>query len=245
MEREVVNNAFYDDLGKQWYEAYNHPIALLRAENKARAPWVIKKIAEHFSQNRCSLLDIGCGGGFLSNTLAQHGHQVTGIDISEESLHIAREMDSTRTVNYCKADGYKLPFSSEQFEIVCAMDLLEHVEEPTRVIAEASRVLKPGGIFFFHTFNRNWFSWLIALKGVEWFVPNTPENMHLYRLFIKPREMTHYLKQNNLKVSEILGLMPAMDKGFFQLILQRRISTHFSFKIISSLKCGYMGHAIK
>ena len=78
MEREVVNNAFYDDLGRKWYEAYDHPIALLRAENNARAPWVAKKIADHFDKNRCSVLDIGCGGGFLSNTLAQHGHQVTG-----------------------------------------------------------------------------------------------------------------------------------------------------------------------
>jgi 2-polyprenyl-6-hydroxyphenyl methylase/3-demethylubiquinone-9 3-methyltransferase len=245
MERKVVNNAFYDALGNEWYESYNHPIALLRAENKARAPWVSLKIAEHFKTKNCSIIDVGCGGGFLSNTLAQQGHCVSGIDLSEESLSVAHERDITGTVSYQKADAYALPFPEKHFEIVCAMDLLEHVEEPARVISEASRVLKPGGLFFFHTFNRNWFSWLFALKGVEYFVPNTPPNIHVYRLFIKPSELACTLVQNGLKVSEYHGLMPAIGKPFFQLILQRKISPQFSFKIVPSLKCGYMGYAIK
>jgi len=245
MERKVVNNDFYDDLGEKWYQAYDHPIALLRAENQARAPWVAKKIADHFINKNCAVIDIGCGGGFLSNTLAYQGHQVTGIDLSEESLNVARKHDTTCTVCYQNANAYSLPFSSSKFEIACAMDILEHVEEPIKVIAEASRVLKPGGLFFFHTFNRNWLSWLFALKGIEWFVQNAPSNIHLYRLFIKPSEICHYLEKSCLNVSEILGLMPAMNKAFFKFLLLRRISPQFSFKIISSIKCGYMGYAIK
>jgi 2-polyprenyl-6-hydroxyphenyl methylase / 3-demethylubiquinone-9 3-methyltransferase len=218
--------------------------AFLRAENRARAPWVAKKIAHHFAHKQCSVVDVGCGAGFLSNALAQYGHHVTGIDLSEESLNVAREKDVTHTVYYCNANGYALPFSPLQFEVICAMDLLEHVEEPGKMIAEASRVLKPGGLFFFHTINRNWFSWLFALKGVEWFVPNTSPD-RLYRRFIKPKEMSKYLEQNLLKISEIFGLTPTLDKEFFKLVLNKIISNHFSFKIVPSLKCGYMGYAVK
>lgn len=244
MEREVVNNAFYDDLGSQWYEAYDHPIALLRAENKARAPWVASQLTNHFTAP-CSVLDIGCGAGFLSNCLAQHGHKLTGIDLSSPSLKIAQAYDTTHTAHYQKADACSLPFQQGQFDAVCAMDLLEHVEEPDRVIAEASRVLKPGGLFFFHTFNRTWLSWLFAVKGIEWFVPNTPCHIHLYRLFIKPSELTSYLHHNELKLSKIHGLMPRMDKSFLKLLLRRGIPPQFSFKTISSLSCGYVGFAIK
>lgn len=245
MEREIVNNAFYDDLEGGWYEAYDHPIALLRAENKTRVPWVAKKIAHYFSDKTCSIIDVGCGAGFLSNALAQHGHHVTGIDLSEGSLNVARERDVTHSAFYCHADACALPFSPNQFDVVCAMDLLEHVENPAKVIEESSRILKPGGLFFFHTFNRNWFSWLIALKGVEWFVPNTPRNIHLYRLFIKPQEMERYLVSHSLHVSEIFGLMPTLNRAFLKLLIQKKITPEFSFKMIPSTKCGYMGYAIK
>ena len=245
MEREVINNAFYDDLGAKWYESYDHPIALLRAENKARIPWVAKKISQHFADKQCSIIDVGCGGGFLSNALAQHGHQVTGIDLSEESLEVARQRDVTNSVFYCPGDGYALPFAKEQFDVVCAMDFLEHIEDPLKAIEQAAHVLKPGGLFFFHTFNRNLLSYLIAIKGVEWFVPNTPKNMHLYKLFIKPQELNSYLQQHRFEVSEICGLMPELNKAFLRLIFTRRLTNGFSFKVGNSLYCGYMGFATK
>lgn len=244
MEREVVNNAFYNDLGSQWYEADDHPIALLRAENRARAPWVAAQLASHFTAP-CSVLDIGCGAGFLSNCLAQLGHELTGVDLSSSSLKVAQAYDTTRTANYNQADARSLPFQQGQFDAVCAMDLLEHVEEPALVISEASRVLKPGGLFFFHTFNRTWLSWLFAVKGIEWFIPNAPRHIHLYRLFIKPCELTTYLHQSGLKLSEIHGLVPRIDKSFLKLLLRRGIPSQFSFKTIPSLVCGYVGFATK
>lgn len=245
MGREVINNGFYDDLGAQWYEADNHPIALLRAENRARAPWVADKLVNHFACRRCSVLDIGCGAGFLSNALAQKGYRLTGIDLSRESLEVAQAYDRTRSVLYQPGDACSLPLEDSQFEAVCAMDLLEHVEDPYRVIAEAARVLKPGGLFFFHTFNRTWLSWLFAIKSLEWFIPNTPRNIHLYRLFIKPSELTAYLDRSGLKVTEVHGLMPRIDTAFFKLLLRRGVPPQFSFKTISSLSCGYVGFATK
>ncbi len=245
MEAEVVNNTFYNELGQKWYEDYNHPIALLRAENQTRVPWVAKEIKRHFKHASCSVIDVGCGGGFLSNALAQYGHQVTGIDLSEESLEVARANDVTRSVFYCKANGYALPFADQNFDVVCAMDFLEHIDEPQRAIEQAARVLKPGGLFFFHTFNRNWLSYLIALKGVELFVPNTPKNMHLYKNFIKPSELKSFMENVSLNVKEMHGLMPSLNKAFFRLLYARQITHDFTFKIRKSLKCGYMGFALK
>jgi 2-polyprenyl-6-hydroxyphenyl methylase / 3-demethylubiquinone-9 3-methyltransferase len=245
METKVVNNDFYDHLGNQWYEASDHPVALLRAENRARIPWIVKKITDAYCNKKCAILDIGCGGGFLTNALASLGHHVAGIDLSQESLEIARLKDETRTVQYCQGNGYALPFGNNHFETVCAMDLLEHVSQPGQIILEASRVLKPGGIFFFHTFNRTVWSWLFALKGIEWFVPNTPPRMHVYKYFIKPNELTTLLNQHQLSVCKMHGLMPAWNKAFFQLLIRRRIPEGFAFKIKRSLSCGYMGFAQK
>ncbi|NGX62147.1 MAG: Ubiquinone biosynthesis O-methyltransferase [Chlamydiae bacterium] len=244
MEREVVNNAFYDDLAEKWYEGINHPIALLRAENRARTPWIAGQISRTFP-NPTHLLDIGCGGGLLTNVLAQRGHQVTGIDLSEESLAIAKHRDETNSVLYQKGDATALTFPDCSFEVVTSLDLLEHVEEPEKVVAEAARVLKPGGLFFFHTFNRNWLSYLIALKGVEWFVPQTPKNMHLYRLFLKPHELKTFCSKNNLNPQTIVGLVPVKNRAFWRLLFKREVDDDFAFKITSSLSCGYLGFAQK
>lgn len=240
-----INNTFYDELEEGWYEANDHPIALLRAENKARIPWVTQNIAHYFEERQCKVADIGCGAGFLSNALAQHGHYVTGIDLSEKSLDVARKRDVTGTVFYCQGSGYALPFTEEQFDVVCAMDFLEHVEDPVKVIQQVAKVLKPNGLFFFHTFNRNWFSYLFAIKGVDWFAPNAPKNMHLYKLFIKPEELKGYLNNVNMEVKEYCGLMPKPNWGFLRFLLNRKISEDFRFTIVKSLSCGYMGYAIK
>lgn len=244
MEREMINNDFYDELEEQWYTAEDHPIALLRAENATRTPWVIDQLKKHFPDKSCSILDIGCGGGFLTNALAKEKHSVVGIDLSEESLSVARQKDETHSVIYQKEDAYALPFQKESFDVVCSMDFLEHVEKPEKIIAQAAHVLKPGGLFFFHTFNRNPFCWLVALKGVEWFVKNTPKNMHLYRLFIKPKELQNYCHKHDLQILSFQGLAPNIkQKGFWKMLCTRRVPKEFSFQMTSSLLCGYMGVA--
>jgi 2-polyprenyl-6-hydroxyphenyl methylase/3-demethylubiquinone-9 3-methyltransferase len=112
--------------------------------------------------------------------------EAVGVDLSEESLEVARRHGSKGKIHYQKADAYHLPFGEAEFDAVCTMDFLEHVERPEEVIAEAWRVLKRGGPFFFHTFNRNFLSRVFAIHGVRWFVRNTPKNFHVYPLFIRP-----------------------------------------------------------
>lgn len=239
-----VNNEFYDALGNDWYERFDHPIALLRAENAVRMPWITQLIMRHHPRGK--VLDVGCGAGLLSNPLAAQGVNVTGIDLSENSLAIARQHDTTKSAIYLRGDAENLPFEDESFDVVCALDLLEHVEHPERVIGGAARVLKKGGLFFFHTFNRTIWSYLLVIKGVEWALRHTPEKMHIYRLFIKPDEMRTFCESVSLEIQEIRGLKPKLlSPALWKMLLQRKVPNEFSFAFTSSLATGYLGFAQK
>lgn len=235
-----IDNTIYDRYGEKWYTAVDDPVALLRAENKIKTPWVLKRI-----EPKSSVLDVGCGAGFLTNELALCGHHVTGVDSSASSLAIARQHDATKTVNYIEANAYKLPFDDNSFNVVCAMDFLEHIDNPSLVIQEISRVLRPGGKFIFHTFNRNFFSWFIIIKMVEWFIPNTPKNMHVLRLFIKPRELEQYCENSGMEVLELTGIRPVVNSIPVRQLFSGRVPTELRFEITSSLLTSYMGLAKK
>lgn len=244
-DKAVINNAFYDELQDRWYSANDHPIALLRAENRLRAPWIGEELKRRFGSG-AKVLDVGCGGGLLANYLALQGHHVTGIDLSANSLHIAEQKDSTKSVRYLCANAYHLPFSDESFDVVCATDILEHVENPLLLIKEASRVLKKGGRFFFHTFNRNWLSYLVIIKGVEWLVKNSPPRMHVYHLFIKPKELKRLCSGAELEVEQFFGFIPDFGKAaFWKMAFTGVVPEDFSFKFVSSLSTGYCGIAYK
>lgn len=241
-----VNNDIYDALGDAWYEADDNPVALLRAENRLRNPWIAAELAREFGAQACRVLDIGCGAGFLTNELARHGHYVTGLDASSESLAVAAKRDSTGRVRYVNGDALKLPFEAASFDAVSAMDFLEHVEEPGLVIAEAARVLRPGGLFIFHTFNRNPLTWLVAIKGVEWFVANTPEHLHVLRLFIKPSETRALCEKKGLAVLRMQGVAPVVfSRAFFRLLRTGRVGPDFCFRFTRSTAMAYTGIARK
>lgn len=243
--RHSINNAFYDDLNEKWSEASDHPIALLRAENALRNPW-IQSVLERTFPYPCKVLDIGCGGGFLTNFLATKGHLVSGVDLSNESLSIAKGADSTESVEYVRASAYELPFSSGTFDAVCAMDLLEHVENPAHVVKEAARVLKKDGLFFFHTFNRNLLSYFMVIKGVDWCFANSPKNIHVYPLFIKPEELKESCENHGMEVVEIKGVRPVYTKkAFWKLLFTKQMEEDFEFVFTPSLKTGYSGFARK
>lgn len=240
-----INNDFYEELGTGWLDLDNHPVALLRAENRTRAPWVIDELRKRVGRN-ATVLDVGCGAGLLSNRLAEAGFLVTGIDLSLNSLTVAKESDRTKQATYLKCDATQLPFANGSFDAVCAMDLLEHVKDPGKVIREAARVLRPEGLFFFHTFNRNLFSYLLAIKAIDWFIPNSPKNLHVYPLFIKPKELKHLLEQNQLSPILWRGLSPRLNpKAIFHVLWKREIPQDFSFRFTRSLVTGYCGIATK
>ncbi|MBS0649484.1 MAG: 3-demethylubiquinone-9 3-O-methyltransferase [Verrucomicrobia bacterium] len=236
-----INNDFYHELGDRWQTATDHPIALLRAENRLRNPWIAS-----FLPFPVKILDLGCGAGFLTQEMAKRGHEVVGIDLSEESLRIAQKLDETRRVKYVRGDATTTPFPASSFDVVCAMDLLEHVQNPEALVREASRLLRPGGLFFFHTFNRTALSWLLVIKGVEWCVKNTPPHMHVLRMFIKPRELEAMCKDVGLRVQEVRGLnVKFKSKAFWKMVFTRSVPDELKFVFTDSLSTGYCGVATK
>lgn len=243
-----INNQIYYDLGARWYDAEDDPIALLRAENRFRNPWILEILrSEGLDSNaKVKIADFGCGAGFLTNFLAESGYSVTGIDCAEPALVQARRHDKTQRAQYLCANVLHTGLESQSFDAVCAMDLLEHIEDYPAVLTECSRVLKPGGLFFFYTFNRNFLSWLVVIKGVEWVVKNTPKNLHLYRMLIKPSELQEACEKRDLYVCDLKGVGPkVLSVSFFQLLTTGIVPSDFQFELKSNLALGYVGWARK
>jgi 2-polyprenyl-6-hydroxyphenyl methylase/3-demethylubiquinone-9 3-methyltransferase len=237
----AVNNAWYAPLGARWYDADDTPIALLRAEARHRNPWIVAELGAR----PLRVLDLGCGGGFLSNHLAAHGHHVVGLDATTESLVVARARDATGTVCYLRGDARALPLRDGSVDVVCAMDLIEHVDDPERLIAEAARVLAPGGRLFFHTFNRTWLAHLIVIKGVELFVRNTPKDLHVLRLFVTPDELAAMCRRHALAIAELRGSRPCFTRAMWRMLATGRVGDDFAFTFTRSRRIGYTGFAVK
>jgi 2-polyprenyl-6-hydroxyphenyl methylase/3-demethylubiquinone-9 3-methyltransferase len=125
------------------------------------------------------------------------------------------------------------------------MDFLEHVDNPQRVIAEIGRVLTPAGLFLFHTFNRNRLAWLVVIKGVEWFVRNTPEDMHVLHLFLKPSEIWSMCQTHDMTPMTLVGSRPKIDSAFFRMLRTGIVPDDFSFKHTGSTLIAFTGAARK
>jgi len=216
----------------------------LRAESRVLTKWVADEIAKH-APNDIRILDVGCGAGFLSNEFGRHGCNVTGVDMSKSSLAVARRYDAEETVNYVLGNAYKLPYLDSSFSDVCAMDFLEHVE-PSSVISEIARVMKPGGRFYFHTFNRNLLAYLVVIKGLEWFVSSTPRDLHVLKYFIKPSEMKAMFKDNGLSMASVRGFGPRIGKAaFWRMLWTGNVGEDFEFDFTRSTLISYTGMAVK
>ncbi len=155
------------------------------------------------------LLDIGCGGGILAEALAQKGAEVTGIDVAELSLQVARLhlQESGLQVDYRQTTVED--FADEEpasFDIVTCLEMLEHVPDPASVIAAASRLLKPDGRLLLSTLNRNPKSFLFAIIGAEYLLQLLPRGTHEYRKFIKPSELAAPLRNSGLRIVDATGV---------------------------------------
>ena len=247
MANAIINNAFYDDLDERWYNDDGHIIGLLKAESRLKAVYVREIFTRENVSAHAKVLDIGCGAGLISNKLAIDGYEMFGIDQSASSVAVAeRHAPKGSKVHYTAGNAFELPYEDNSFDAVMLLDFLEHVEEPGRAIREASRVLKPGGIILFYTFNRTFIAGLLAVKAVEFIAKDCPKNFHLLRMFIKPSELNDMLKLAGIEGLELRGLRPMIFHWpFLASVLGRKVHKGFDFKFTSNLSLGYMGFGKK
>lgn len=155
------------------------------------------------------VLDVGCGGGILSESMAARGASVTGIDLGEKALKIARLhlLESGQQVDYRLIAVEELAQQSPQhYDVVTCMEMLEHVPDPASIVKACSQLVKPGGKVFFSTLNRNPKSYLFAVIGAEYILNMLPRGTHDYAKFIKPSELARHCRTAELEVTEVTGM---------------------------------------
>jgi 2-polyprenyl-6-hydroxyphenyl methylase/3-demethylubiquinone-9 3-methyltransferase len=156
-----------------------------------------------------AVLDVGCGGGILAESMAAIGANVTGIDLGEAPLAVAKLhlKESGIKVDYRHISAEDMAREQpETFDVVTCMEMLEHVPDPASTIAACARLVKPGGQVFFSTLNRNPKSWLFAIVGAEYVLNLLPKGTHEYMKFIKPSELETWARHAGLSVREFIGM---------------------------------------
>ncbi len=155
------------------------------------------------------VLDVGCGGGILSESLAAQGAEVTGIDMGEAPLAVARlhQHESGLEIDYRQTTAEELAAEMPgRFDVVTCLEMLEHVPEPESVIRACATLVRPGGHVFFSTINRNPKAWLFAIVGAEYVLRLLPKGTHEYEKFIRPSELEVWARHAGLQVREITGM---------------------------------------
>ncbi|VAW95378.1 3-demethylubiquinol 3-O-methyltransferase @ 2-polyprenyl-6-hydroxyphenyl methylase [hydrothermal vent metagenome] len=155
------------------------------------------------------VIDVGCGGGILAESLAQRGATVTGIDMGEAPLQVARlhKHESGVEIDYQQITVEQMAEQhAGEFDVVTCMEMLEHVPDPASVIRACAKLVKPGGAVFFSTINRNPKSYLLAIVGAEYILRMLPKGTHHYEKFIKPSELTAWIREAGLNAQELTGM---------------------------------------
>ncbi|WP_417437039.1 bifunctional 2-polyprenyl-6-hydroxyphenol methylase/3-demethylubiquinol 3-O-methyltransferase UbiG [Idiomarina abyssalis] len=163
------------------------------------------------------VLDVGCGGGLLSEAMAERGAEVTGIDLAEQSLKVARlhALESGRQIDYqCIAAETLAEQNTDSYDVVTCLEMLEHVPDPAAIVQACAKAVKPGGLVFFSTLNRNVKSWLLGIVAAEHILGWVPKGTHQHQRFIRPSELLSMTDKAALEDIAINGLIFHPLKGF-------------------------------
>lgn len=257
---KTINNN-YDAIAHLWWSDDEGATASIKyLMNPVRSDYFKKLLEKNFKfgfKNK-KALDVGCGGGLLSEELSKIGLDVTGIDPSKESIKIASEhaRNGGLNINYMESYGEELQLDNEVFDMVFCCDVLEHVSDVSKVVSEISRVLKKGGLFFFDTVNRTLKSKIEVIYLVQKciFKSVVPENGHVWEMFIKPKELQLILSQHGIILKDIRGIAPRHECLSMIIDLNRASRKKISYKELANrmnliesdnIKCAYMGYGIK
>jgi 2-polyprenyl-6-hydroxyphenyl methylase / 3-demethylubiquinone-9 3-methyltransferase len=194
----------FEELAARWWDP-NSEFKPLHDINPLRLDY----IDQAAGLNGKDVLDVGCGGGILSESMAARGARVTGIDMGERPLRVAElhTLESGVQVTYRRVPVETLAMESPvAFDIVTCMEMLEHVPEPASVVAACARLVRPGGCVFFSTLNRNLKSYLFAIIGAEYILGMLPRGTHDYGRFIKPSELDAWVRAAGMHTEDIKGM---------------------------------------
>ncbi|MEC8357059.1 MAG: bifunctional 2-polyprenyl-6-hydroxyphenol methylase/3-demethylubiquinol 3-O-methyltransferase UbiG [Pseudomonadota bacterium] len=206
----------FEALASRWWDP-NSEFKPLHDINPLR----VNYISQHINLAEKRVLDIGCGGGILAEALAHHGAAVTAIDKAEASLSVAKLhlLESQLDISYLDSTAEEFAEAQPaQFDVVTCLEMLEHVPDPSSVVAACQRLVKPGGLVFFSTINRNPKSYLFAIIGAEYLLNLLPRGTHDYAKLIKPSELATWSRKAHLTLRDQIGMgyNPLTKKYFLQ-----------------------------
>ncbi|MCU0933495.1 MAG: bifunctional 2-polyprenyl-6-hydroxyphenol methylase/3-demethylubiquinol 3-O-methyltransferase UbiG [Thiobacillaceae bacterium] len=195
----------FSQLAHRWWDP-NSEFKPLHDINPLRLEW-LDRLCGGIQGKR--VVDVGCGGGILAESMATRGARVTGIDLSEKALRVAKlhQLESGVEVDYRLVAAEALAEQEpEQFDVVTCMEMLEHVPDPASTMAACARLAKPDGWVFFSTLNRNPKSYLFAIVGAEYILNLLPKGTHDWGKFIKPHELAAHARSAGLEPVELMGM---------------------------------------
>ncbi|CCQ39879.1 bifunctional 2-polyprenyl-6-hydroxyphenol methylase/3-demethylubiquinol 3-O-methyltransferase UbiG [Yersinia enterocolitica] len=201
-EQEIAK---FEAVASRWWDLEGEFKPLHRI-NPLRLDYILQRAGGIFEKK---VLDVGCGGGILAESMAREGAQVTGLDMGYEPLQVARlhALETGTKLDYVQetveSHAQKHP---QYYDVVTCMEMLEHVPDPASVIRACAQLVKPGGHVFFSTINRNTKSWLMAVVGAEYVLKMVPKGTHDAKKFIRPSELIGWVDQTPLRERHIIGL---------------------------------------
>ncbi len=201
---DAAEIAKFDALASHWWD----PAGDFRPLHEIK-PLRLDYIRQRVTLPGSTVVDIGCGGGILSESMARLGASVTGIDMAEGPLSVARlhQVESGTNVEYLQSTAEILASEHPgQFDVVTCLEMLEHVPSPSTVIAACTELVRPGGDIFFSTINRNLKSFLFAIVGAEYVLRLLPAGTHEYAKFIRPSELATWSRHCGLQLQSSIGL---------------------------------------
>lgn len=205
--------AKFEAVASRWWDMEGEFRPLHRI-NPLRLGYICERAGGLFGKK---VLDVGCGGGILSESMAREGADVTGLDMGAEPLQVARlhALESGIQVEYVQQTVEQHADQHPQaYDVVTCMEMLEHVPDPQSVVNACARLVKPGGHVFFSTINRNGKAWLMAVVGAEYIMRMVPRGTHDAKKFIRPAELLGWVDQTGLRESHMTGLHynPLLDR---------------------------------